>query len=147
MLTPCDSERDHISNGVINHRMFNPIPSKERCTAKPNCFNLAEPIPVDAYNKVAPVSQDAATRKRLPNTELFGGAFRGQDGGDGLFSNPDTWSDLWAPPDDLKGCDKHLSEVNFNRFDHVDAPMAWEGSWWGGIDTRQGEQRFSKCDN
>jgi hypothetical protein len=101
------------------------------------------------YEKVAPVTQQSFTRERQRNIELFGGPFRGLHGGDGLRHNPDAWSGAWEPSTKFsQECDRNLAETNYNRFHCINgAPLAWEGQWWHGADTRQGNQLIhTKCE-
>jgi hypothetical protein len=99
------------------------------------------------YDQVMPVTQESMTRRRMPNTELVGNGFRGQDGGDGLRLNSDAWSQVWTPNDGFsQECDRCVAEVNYNRFHCVDGlPLAWEGSWWHGTDSRAGSAVFTRC--
>lgn len=142
-------ERTRINEGVIKHQTSIPPPGDhgKSCAAEPNCVNPGA-YPGMNFDRVAPVTQDSFTRRRIANTEIFGGAFRGQDGGDGLNRNPDAWSAAWTPADGFAHeASRAISEINYNRFDCVDTlPLAWEGSWWAGTDSRQGAQKFTKCD-
>ncbi len=141
-------ERTRINKGVIDHVTSFPPPGDhgKQCASEPNCLNPGA-YPGMNFDRVAPVTQDSFTRRRIPNTELFGGAFRGQDGGDGLNRSPDTWSSIWTPVDGYAHeASRTISEVNYNRFDCVNVPLTWEGSWWHGQDSRQGAQKFTKCD-
>jgi hypothetical protein len=142
-------QRSRINEGVISHLTSLPPPGDQgkSCDTEINCVNPGS-FPGLNYDKVAPVTQASFTRRRIANTELFGGAFRGQDGGDGLRHNTDAWNSIWTPPDGFSDeCDRCISETNYNRFHCIDGlPLTWEGSWVYGSDTRQGAQTFTKCD-
>lgn len=144
-------EQTRINNGIFQHQTSIP-PSqkyKEKCDVEVGCKQWnPSTYAVMQYDKVAPVTVKSFTRDRIGNTELFGGAFRGYHGGDGLRYNPDGWNEIWEPKEKFaQECDRRLSEVNYNRFNCIKGlPLTWEGSWWHGSDTRQGNQLVTRCD-
>lgn len=146
-----DDEHSRINDQVFQHQVNYPPPEsyKQRCEVEPGCKQWnPSTYAVMHYEHVAPVTEDSFTRERTRNIEMFGGPFRGMDGGDGLKYNPDAWSNAWEPDTKFyQQCDKHLSETNYNRFHCVQGlPMAYEPSWWHGSDTRQGSQLITKCE-
>lgn len=144
-----DDEHSRMNDQVFRHATTIPPPEgfQERCSIEPGCKQWnPSTYAVMHYDKVAPITQKAMTRERARNTELFGGPFRGLHGGDGLKYKPDAWSDAWEPNTKFyQQCDKRLSETNYNRFHCIDGlPLTWEGAWWHGADTRQGNQLICK---
>jgi len=144
-------ERTRINEGVIQHLTSIPPPGDhgKSCHTEPNCSSYTPgSYAAMNYDRVMPVTTASFTRKRMPNTELFGGGFRAQDGGDGLRLNAQAWSEAWTPVDGFaQECDRCVAEIPYNRWDCVQGvPMAYEGSWWHGTDSRQGAQIFTRCD-
>ena len=93
---------------------------------------------IDTYNSLSvPVS----TRpNEKPSTELFGMPFKAR--GDGPLLHPEVIAKLQMSGFNPK-CNKSLSEVNYDRFDCINAPMAVEdeqqfGNPRGGEHTRVG---------
>ena len=95
---------------------------------------------IDALNYAA------ATRPNpRPNTELFGVApFRGR--GDGILRNPDVYSNLISSGFNPH-CAKSLSEVDYDRFECMGAPMVVEDERItgprGGASTRVGPAYYA----
>jgi hypothetical protein len=99
---------------------------------------------VDDYEKVIPGTQGWGREGSRPVTELVGGPFKAR--GDGALQNPDILSEAWTPSTGfVPHCNKPLSEVTFDRWPCIKAPLAYEPNWFGGAHTRQGVQFITKC--
>jgi hypothetical protein len=99
---------------------------------------------IDTFNSLSvPIS----TRpNEKPSTELFGLPYKAQ--GDGVLLHPEMIHKLQMSGFNPK-CNKSLSEVNYDRFDCINAPLAVEdegqfGNPRGGEHTRVGP-RYHLC--
>jgi len=98
---------------------------------------------VDTFNKL--YMGNATRPNPRPNTELFGVApFRGR--GDGMLRTPDVYSSLISSGFNPH-CAKSLSEVDYDRFECIAAPLAVEDERItgprGGASTRVGPEYYS----
>lgn len=99
---------------------------------------------VDDYEKVIPGAKGWGRIGDRTNTELFGGPFKAR--GEGILTNPDALSNAWTPVGGSRHhCNKPLSEVTYDTWSCLGAPLAYETKEHIPKDTRQGLQYITKC--
>jgi hypothetical protein len=100
---------------------------------------------VDAYNSKILAGTPGFTRThRSASTQLIGGPFKAR--GDGPLMYPNTLSELLTPAEAYRPrCVKRLSEVNYETWQCINAPLAVEVGVRGGVSTRQGLQYITQC--
>ena len=99
---------------------------------------------VEDYEKVIPGVKGWGRVGDRSNTELFGGPFKAR--GEGVLMNPDALSNAWTPVGGYRHhCNKPLSEVTYDTWACLGAPLAYETKEHIPKDTRQGLQYITKC--
>jgi len=106
-------------------------------------FNVNSSV-IDDYAKIIPGKAGWSRDGRSASTELLGGPFKAR--GDGALNNPDALSAAWTPSGGYKAhCNKRLSEMSYDTWSCIGAPLAIEPKEIIGADTRQGLQYITKC--
>jgi hypothetical protein len=100
---------------------------------------------VDTYSKkIIPGVAGWTRTQPSASTQLIGGPFKAR--GDGALMNPDSVTEAWTPSGGSRHhCNKHLSEVTYDTWACINAPLAVEEGVRGGVSTRQGLQYISGC--
>lgn len=95
---------------------------------------------IDQYN--AMIAKPA--RARSTATEIYGGPFKAR--GDGALKTPDVLSEMWTPARGYEQhCNKPLSEITYDTWACIEAPLANEVDVRGGVSTRLGVQYIANC--
>ena len=107
-------------------------------------FNINSKV-IDDYPRVVAPGASGWTRggERI-QTQLIGGAFKAR--GDGVLNNPDSLSNAWMPAGAYKQkCSRNLTEVTFDTWACMGAPLVYETSDQIPQETRSGLQYITKC--
>lgn len=99
---------------------------------------------VEDYDRVIPGPKGWSRGGDRVSTQVFGGPFKAR--GEGVLRNPDGLSAAWTPDGGYKHhCNKPLSEVTYDTWQCIGAPLAYETSAVIPQDTRQGMMYITKC--